>query len=624
VAPNVFSLEARVKLVIDNCVIDPAGLNRTFGGGNKANHSVFFLTNNQIFRNGHMLSPNDGGWLGSMAWDTLWVENNTFVSSGQDFIGTPFHNIPNNLFIWINHNTFLWHDVWIKKSYNDQNFYFTNNLMHDISLFPELPRWYPFFPDFDQGNTLLCQAAIDTLEINGVTETLPSERKAFWEYNLMYYSPEIQKLPKYAADNGKELTYLIPMVWDENVPLSYTGGVEIISPENSCRESRILADKENWPYMKYNHNWYDIDPLYNLPLIYNINDSAGNHLMGFYRGQFWNEPEAPLVEDLPGYNWNIDEWNGIDHDSYPFTWPRFDGSYNHPDLLTASIEGLPLGDLNWYPEQKKRWFANKEGIESHILSLNEDSYELKDPDSIFYQVSLHLTDSENKPVPQAILIHINDTLALGNDSGQISIDALSGKYLFTISAPGYENVTTELTVSFENLIKTIRMQKSRFKLLFVVVNSSDNQDSIENATISIDGRAGLLLTGQGGTARLDTSGIISYTVSKEGFYDTSGSLEVTKSTVEIAELIINQTGLRNKNKDVEIYPNPANEYIIIKAGDWIYGSVQIIDILGMICRESKIHSDIIKIDLGGLNESIYIVKITKSNKHYLHKISIKR
>jgi hypothetical protein len=45
-------------------------------------------------------------------------------------------------------------------------------------------------------------------------------------------------------------------------------------------------------------------------------------------------------------------------------------------MLTASIEGLPLGDLNWYPEAKARWMAEKTQIEDHILALNEEKYEL--------------------------------------------------------------------------------------------------------------------------------------------------------------------------------------------------------------------------------------------------------
>lgn len=452
---NVFNVQASVKMVIDHCVIDPAGRKRTFFGGDRADRSKLFLTNSQIYRNGHMQGANDGGWLGGMSWDTLWVENNTLVSSGQDFIGTPFHNKPNNQFIWINHNTFLWHDVWIKKSYTDQNFYFTNNLMHDISLFPELPRWYKFFPDFEHGNNLLCQTAIDTLETDGVPESLPSERVSFWQYNLMYYSPGVKEVPKYAADNDIELAYLIPMVWDEDVPLSYTGGVVIGSWKDSCRESNILSDRSSWPKMKYNNNWYDIDPLYNDPMIYSINDSVGEHILGFYRGVYWEEPDAPDVNDLPSYNWNIDDWNGVEPAAFPSTWPRFDGTYTNPDLLTASIEKLPLGDLNWYPERKALWEANRELIEAHIYDLNEEPYILKDPDSIMYHVRIAVVDENNIPVAGAKVLLGEDRQFLSDLDGLIVFDTLAGTYSLTLVAEGYLDNSCELTIAYESLERTI-------------------------------------------------------------------------------------------------------------------------------------------------------------------------
>lgn len=456
---KVFTMNAKIRLVIDRCVIDPAGTNRTFAGGDMADRSSLFLTNSQIYRNGHMQGPNDGGWLGGMSWDTLWVENNTLVSSGQDFIGTPFHNAPNNQFIWINHNTFLWHDVWVKKSLTDQNFYFTNNLMHDISLFPELPGWYKFFPDFESGNTMLCQMAIDTLETNGVPEALPSERISFWEYNLMYYSPEIQEVPKYAADNDIELTYLIPMLWDENVPLSYTGGIEVVSPEDSCRENQILADKASWPKMKYNHNWYDLDPLYNDSMIYSINDSAGQHLLGFYRGQFWEEPDAPTIDQLPSYNWDIDGYMGVT-DTKPVTWPRFDGTYHNADLLTASQEGLPLGDLNWYPEEKFQWYANKGLIQSHVLELNEDRFALLDPDSIFYAAKFAIVGEDNNPIMGAVLLVEGDTIGISNRYGTIEIDTLAGSYAYTCSAHAYEEGSGSFTIAYSSTSKTITLRST--------------------------------------------------------------------------------------------------------------------------------------------------------------------
>ncbi len=377
--PSIITMGGASKVVIDNCVMDPSGVNRTFDGNDPADGSKLFLTNNLIMNNGHMQGPNDGGWLGGMAWDTLWVENNTFVSSGQDFIGTPFHNVPNNNFIWVNHNTFLWHDVWIKKSYNDQNLYFTNNLMQDISIFSQLYAWGQFFPDYKQGNTMLSLVAIDTLELEGGggTETLPSERNMFWQYNLQWNTPQLLSIPQLGQDSGFTPIYCIPMLWDEDVPLTYTGGVEVVSPADSSRENRILADKVNWPNMKYNNNWYDAlgDPAWNNPMIEQINDSMKINITSWWGQIIWGSP-AYTFDGTPSYNYEVDKWAGTPNEEFPTVWPRFDGAYSNAAMQTASIEGLPLGDLNWFPADKARWMAEKSEIEAHILALNEERYQL--------------------------------------------------------------------------------------------------------------------------------------------------------------------------------------------------------------------------------------------------------
>ena len=379
--PGVISINDSVRLIIDNCVIDPSGINYTFAGGDPADGSKLYLTNSQIYRNGHMQGPNDGGWMQAMQWDTLWVENNTFVSSGQDFIGTPFHSVPHNNFIWINHNTFLWHDVWIKKSYNDQNFYFTNNLMQDISIYSQLYAWGQFFPDYKQGNTMLSLTCIDTLEtyrdsVSVIYEPLPSIRNMFWQYNLQWNTPQLLTIPQHGADSGFTPVYCIPMLWDDDVPLSYTAGVEVVSPADSSRENRILADKVNWPNMKYNNNWYDLgDPAWTDPMIEQINDSMAANILSWWGDIIWDEAGVTF-DGTPSYNWNVDDWAGTDPSEFPLVWPRFDGTYANATMKTASIEGLPLGDLNWWPTDMARWEAEKDQIEAHILALNESQYQL--------------------------------------------------------------------------------------------------------------------------------------------------------------------------------------------------------------------------------------------------------
>ena len=377
VGSSIIDIAAPAKIVMDNCVIDPAGQWYMIDGADPADGSKLFLTNNLFLRNGNMAGPNDPGYMGSNQWDTLYIENNTFVSSGQSLFVGARNRIPPNNFIWVNHNSFFWHDVWLGIPFNDLNYYMTNNLFHDVSIFSQLQAWVQFFPD-PETNKLLSLMNTDTLEYaDGTLETLPSQRIKFWQRNLQYNSTGVKSMVDFAKkDSTVSPVFAIPMLWDTDVPedfISYT-------PEDSVRalsrEYKIFNDDVSWPYMKYNNNFYDLDPQYNEAEIYKNSDRAGENALDWFKKYIWALPDIPEPIDWPSYNWDVDGWAGNDPAYYPEVWPRFDGTYTNPTLLTASTEELPLGDLNWFPDAKAKWAANKDAVTQHILSLSEDQYHI--------------------------------------------------------------------------------------------------------------------------------------------------------------------------------------------------------------------------------------------------------
>ena len=374
---SVLELAAPVKVVIDNCVFDPAGQWFMILGQDPANGSKMFMTNNLILRNGSMGGPNDPGILESNQWDTLYIENNSFVSTGQSLFVGAQHRTPPNNHIWINHNTFLWHDVWLGIPFNDLDYYMTNNLFHDVSIFSQLYSWGQFFQDYPTGNTMLSLANTDTLVIDtlGTYETLPSVRTKFWQRNLQYTSDGVKGITAYARSNDTIApVYSIPMLWEDETPEWYASDGPVVSPADSSRENRIFNDDATWPNMKFNHNMYDLDPQYTDARIYDLSDSAGINALSWFQKYIWGLANIPEPTDWPSYMWDVDGWAGTDPAYYPEVWPRFDGSYTNPTLLTASVAGLPLGDLNWFPDAMASWLVHQDAIAEHILSLNENQY----------------------------------------------------------------------------------------------------------------------------------------------------------------------------------------------------------------------------------------------------------
>ncbi len=380
---SVIEIAAPSKIIIDNCVIDPAAIGETFSGADPANGSKMFMTNNLLLRNGSMGGPNNPGLIGSMQWDTLYIENNTFVTSGQWLFGGAQHRDPPNNFIWVNHNTFIWHDVWLGIPFNDLNYYMCNNLFHDVSIYSQPYIWGQWFQDYKTGNTMLSLANTDTLMIDddgdpetvAIAETLPSARIKFWQRNLQYNSPGVKSIVAFnKANEAIAPVYNIPMLWEDDTPDSYVSDGPVVSPADSSRENRIFNDDVNWPFMKYNHNMYDIDPGYTDTRINDLNDNAGKQGLYWFQKYIWGLDDVPDPADWPSHMWDVDGWAGTEPAYYPEVWPRFDGSYTNATLLTASIEGLPLGDLNWFPAEKAAWLNHQDAIAQHILDLNEDQY----------------------------------------------------------------------------------------------------------------------------------------------------------------------------------------------------------------------------------------------------------
>ena len=71
-------------------------------------------------------------------------------------------------------------------------------------------------------------------------------------------------------------------------------------------------------------------------------------------------------EIRPSYVWDP----GRDTSQYSIQWPfPEDLTYSNSTLLTAATGGFPLGDLNWFPEEKEAWEQQQDELEQEIRGL---------------------------------------------------------------------------------------------------------------------------------------------------------------------------------------------------------------------------------------------------------------
>jgi hypothetical protein len=102
-------------------------------------------------------------------------------------------------------------------------------------------------------------------------------------------------------------------------------------------------------------------------------------------------------------------------------WPVFNGKYTNPQTLTGSIEGLPLGDLNWFPTQKALWLSKKPQIEAHIKAGNTEKINLTAISNI------HVKSTTVYPNPAKNEVNIK-----GVQNAEITILSLDGRILKSV------------------------------------------------------------------------------------------------------------------------------------------------------------------------------------------------
>ncbi len=397
-----------IKLELDSVVCDPCGYNIMIEFGNTP-YPKLFVTNSLFLRQG-TLDDATTGWFAHLAnsasngFDTVYVENNTFLSTGFGIWQAGKKGVSH--FIWINHNSFIFHKLRMHAETDISSFYVTNNLYFDFCSVPFNKTFNTRFPDGKVSGGIqsyLVQVQEDTTDADIIDGQVHSQKKLFCEYNSFYTDPRIQDYittwaPAHTVNN------------DGATPIDDSYIQPLMFPPDSAgvnREAFMSTDKAHFPYFfegNYVDNLFgagtpDTDPQWTDPKFYDLQDSIVSWTLPATEIYSWGF-SANSLEKQPSqagnWMWNQDttyNWGN------PVVWPRVDASYKNSTLLTASIEGLPLGDLNWFPKAKTLWEENKDAITQHILSEDTTKMILTGVKQDNREIPVNFSLSQNYPNP---------------------------------------------------------------------------------------------------------------------------------------------------------------------------------------------------------------------------------
>lgn len=167
---------------------------------------------------------------------------------------------------------------------------------------------------------------------------------------------------------------------------------------------------------------------------------------------------------------------------------------------------------------------------SSVTVLDSDNSSVISLKERLYNVIMTVKNPLKEPIKGAT-VEINATSYQTQSNGQVSLQLKNGTYPFTVTALGMDDYSGELEVESADIPSfPVNMEYKKHDIVFTV--QTDEGVAIENANIHINEKD--YQTSQGGlvTVRL-SDGQYPYTVTKEGYVQTQGNVEVSGSNKNV-------------------------------------------------------------------------------------------
>lgn len=190
---------------------------------------------------------------------------------------------------------------------------------------------------------------------------------------------------------------------------------------------------------------------------------------------------------------------------------------------------------------------------SSVTVLDSDNSSVISLKARLYNVIMTVKNPLKEPIKGAT-VEINATSYQTQDNGEVSLQLKNGTYPFTVVANGMDDYLGELEVVSADIPSfPVNMEYKKYDIVFTV--QTDEGVAIENANIHINEKD--YQTSQGGlvTVRL-SDGQYPYTVTKEGYVQTQGNVEVSGSNKNVlAQLTPISYNITFVVKDNMVSPN---------------------------------------------------------------------
>ena len=312
-------------IVFENCMMETNWWVFVRSNANEGN-SFYFKDNYFVNMSGRACRRNGGVYDNvDNNTDTMYVENNTHVMA-QGYI-YKFRNYPVN-FIYINHNTFInCSNIVFETQGLQSNNIITNNIFVNSNIQPFRPNFREDMPE--QAIDNIAQGIIDVAPLHDSLSHVP--RKWLVQGNLAYWDSRLSDLATEA----------------NNIPVNGLTTWKNQTMVMNARTQGLFDDDTKYPFMSVD-TWYDVLPTFNDPQ--DLLTAQVDVLKTYSLAAI----DCTSTATMP--HWRLLSTPVEDYFVYS-DWPiPVDLSYSETNL--KGTDGLPIGDLNWFPADKATFMAN--------------------------------------------------------------------------------------------------------------------------------------------------------------------------------------------------------------------------------------------------------------------------
>jgi len=231
-----------------------------------------------------------------------------------------------------------------------------------------------------------------------------------------------------------------------------------------------------------------------------------------------------------------------------------------------------------------------------------------------YAITIAVVDQDEAAL-SGVSVEVGNQSGITDASGEAGFSGLyKGAYGCIASKDGYTTYDETIEVVKDSTYRVMLTQI--YTLRFEVTDEDENP--ISGATVTADTAS--KVTDNNGTCDLYlAAGEYDYTVSATNYNDYEGTADLTGGNTTVSVILIaSSTGISDMLEEgLNIYPNPAQEKLIIEKESPEAISYELIDMAGKVVLNGRLESVKNTIDISAQAPGIYFIRL-KTNDRYVH------